>query len=83
MRATDGRTRLFTLWTLQLWALVAQAVSLEFLYPGEEDMTFYYMNTIAVKYESNFSNPHLYTFCRIGSGSPIRTLYTIDQICIC
>ncbi|KAK9420772.1 hypothetical protein SUNI508_00863 [Seiridium unicorne] len=69
MRSTFARFGLTSLWVLQLWVQFAHAASLEFLYPTGS-MTFYYMNTVAVKYESNFSNPALYTFCRVGSGSP-------------
>ncbi|KAM0816154.1 hypothetical protein AB5N19_01955 [Seiridium cardinale] len=69
MRSTFARLGLTSLWVLQLWVQFAHAASLEFLYPTGS-MTFYYMNTVAVKYESNFSNPALYTFCRVGSGSP-------------
>ncbi|KAK6087724.1 hypothetical protein SCUP234_01363 [Seiridium cupressi] len=69
MRSTFARFGLTSLWVLQLWVQFAHAASLEFLYPTGS-MTFYYMNTVAVRYESNFSNPALYTFCRVGSGSP-------------
>lgn len=70
MHSRNGAKRLMALWAIQLWCSLAGAVSLQFLYP-QADMTFYYMNTVAVKYESNYTNPYLYTYCRTGTdGDP-------------
>ncbi|KAM0810327.1 putative Mid2 domain-containing protein [Seiridium cardinale] len=42
----------------------------KFLFPTDDDLTFYYMNTIEVEYQSNFTNPTLYTFCKVGDDDP-------------
>ncbi|KAH6659322.1 hypothetical protein BKA67DRAFT_10705 [Truncatella angustata] len=62
--------RLSTNTLLALWTCAQGVFAFEnkFLFPTEKDLTFYYMNTIEVKYQSNFSDPTLYIFCTKDDG---------------
>lgn len=57
----------------QAWSASADD-SLRFLYPLG-GLTFYYMNTLVVQYESNYSSPYLYTWCRLNGGGVTRRFF--------
>lgn len=74
--------RTYTTYLLASWVCGQGAFGFEnkFLFPVDDGLTFYYMNTIEVKYQSNFTNPTLYTFCKEGeSGEAKRKLEEIGR----
>jgi hypothetical protein len=67
---------------LHLCAWSAKADTLQFLYPtgGDWTYTYYYGNVIEVQYETNFTSPLLYTFCRDASGNILRKFAYVDEL---